>query len=131
MKNKSHFLVVLVLLTAVAVACNWSTANMSELKRSKDAEGRQATTSFKAGETIHEDASIANNPGEVTVNFRLVDDDAPGETIKGSEISVDIEKDAAVKYTLPIPEGAPRANLPYSQICMTKPANERTENQPQ
>jgi hypothetical protein len=106
----SVFLVTLALFLAT-VACNWSTANLSSFATSKDKDGKQATTSFKAGDTIYATAQVSNNGGKVKVNLSVVAEDAKGlkkgETLKGSEVSLDIEGDQSAKYNLPLPEGFP------------------------
>lgn len=98
-------------LILATMACNWSTANLSSLVTSKDKEGKQATTSFKAGETIYATALVSNNGGKVKVNMYVVVEDAKdlkkGETLKGSEVSLDIDGDASANYNLPLPEEFP------------------------
>lgn len=104
----SVFCVTVALLLATT-ACNWSTANLSSFATSKDKDGKQATTTFKAGETIYATAQVSNNMGKVKVNLYLVVEDAKdlkkGETLKGSEVSLDIDGDRSANYNLPLPEG--------------------------
>lgn len=106
----SVFCVTVALLLAT-MACNWSTANLSSFATSKDKDGKQATTTFKAGETIYATAQVSNNGGKVKVNLSVVAEDAKGmkkgETLKGSEVSLDIDGDQSAKYNLPLPEGFP------------------------
>jgi len=94
----------------ILLACNASTANMSSFKTAKDKEGKDETTSFKTGDTIHGFAVISNNPGKVKVKFSLVVDDADGmkagDIVKGSDVSVDLDGSGTATYTLPIPETA-------------------------
>ena len=102
---------VFALLAFIALGCNFSTANMSSLKLSKDAGGSQEASSFTAGDTIYANATISNNPGKVSVKFKLTAETAEGmtsgEVVKGSEVSVELNSDGVAKYQIPVPEGAP------------------------
>ncbi len=97
------------ILLFVTIGCNFSTANMSSLNTSKDAEGKEIASEFKSGDTLYANAKIGNNPGKVKVKYYLVADDVKGltkgETLKGSDVSVDIEKDGVAKYNVPVAPG--------------------------
>lgn len=101
MKNLKLFSVAALFAFAVLVmqGCSFSTANMSSLTTSKDKDGKEATTSYKAGDTIYAKATIANNPGKVKVKYSLMD--PSGKVMSGSEVSVDIDGDGFASYTLP------------------------------
>jgi hypothetical protein len=88
-----------------AMGCNVSTANLSSLKTSKDKDGKEETTSYKVGDTIYAKAAVSNNPGKVKVKISLAD--PKGETLKGSEVNVDLDGDGAASYSLPTGEGMP------------------------
>ncbi|MEP6848225.1 MAG: hypothetical protein ABI999_05165 [Acidobacteriota bacterium] len=110
MKNKFFFLLLLAAAALAVSSCSFSTANMSSFKTSKDADGKQDASSFKAGETIYANAVIANAPGKVTVKMYLTpDSDGPGtkkgEALPGSEVKVDLPGSGTAKYSLPIPTG--------------------------
>lgn len=106
MKKFKAFSIITVFALAILVmqGCSFSTANLSSLETFKDEGGKDKTTSYKAGDTIYGKATVANNPGKVKVNFSLAD--PKGETIKGSEVSLDIDRDGWATYSMPIPEGA-------------------------
>jgi hypothetical protein len=87
------------------LACNASTANMSSLKTSSDKEGKSEATKFKVGDTIYGAATISNNPGKVKVKLYLVD--PKGETLKGTDVSVDLDGDGIARYNLALPDGMP------------------------
>jgi YbbR domain-containing protein len=87
------------------LACNASTANMSSLKTSTDKEGKSETSKFKNGDTLYGAATISNNPGKVKVKLYLVD--SKGETLKGSEVTVDIPGDGVASYNVPVSEAFP------------------------
>ena len=111
MKNLKSFAIVSVfaVLMVVVQACNFSTANMSSLTTSKDKEGKQTASSFSAGDTLYARAAISNNPGKVKVKFYLVADDVKGmtkgETLKGSNVSADVDGDGAGLYNVPVSAG--------------------------
>lgn len=91
----------------LAAGCSFSTANLSSLTTSTDKDGKNAATSFKTGDTIYAKAEISNNPGKVKVKYALTAEDVKGmtkgETLKGSEISVDLEGATNVaSYNLPV-----------------------------
>ena len=86
----------------VMQGCSFSTANLSSLETFKDKDGKDKTTSFKAGDTIYGKATISNNPGKVKVNFSLAD--PKGKAISGANVSVDLDKNMNVAtYSPPIP----------------------------
>jgi hypothetical protein len=95
----------------IAAGCSFSTANLGDLKTSSDKEGKNASSSFKTGETIYGIVPVKNNPGKVKVKFALAAEDAKGmtkgETIKGTDATVEVDGDANATYSLAIPSGAP------------------------
>lgn len=110
MKNKFTLLIALTALASIALACSFSTANMSSFKTSKDKDGKQEATTFKAGDTIYANAVISNAGSKTTTRFYLVADaDGPGvkkgETVKGTEVKVDLPSAGTAQYSLPIPAG--------------------------
>ncbi|MET0753827.1 MAG: hypothetical protein ABWZ66_10660 [Pyrinomonadaceae bacterium] len=107
MKKSATFSVVSIaaLFILIALGCNVSTANLSSLKTSKDKDGKEETTSFHVGDTIYAKAAVSNNPGKVKVKISLAD--PKGETLKGSEVDLNIDGDASANYSLPTGEGMP------------------------
>ena len=90
-------------------ACNVSTANMSSLKTSKDEAGKTEATSFTTGDTFYANAQISNNPGKVKVKFSLTAEEVKGmtkgETLKGSEVTVEVPGDGTAKFNAPVSAG--------------------------
>lgn len=105
MKNRINLFAAAAIVAAMTVACSFSTANMSSFAASKDKEGKQAATTFKAGETLYANAVISNSPGKTTTKIYLQDD--KGKTMPGSEVSVDLSADGTAKYSLPLPMNFP------------------------
>ncbi len=95
---------VVIIMTA-AWACSTSTANISSVKTGKDKDVTQSASTFKAGDTIYANASVANNPGKVTVKMYITVDDAPGmtkgSTISNSEVTMPVDGDGTVRYNYP------------------------------
>jgi len=107
MKKLGRFSIVSIfaLLIITAFGCNVSTANLSSLKTSKDKDGKEETSSYKIGDVIYAKAIVSNNPGKVKVKLSLAD--PKGETLKGSEVSLDIDGDGSANYNLPTGEALP------------------------
>lgn len=103
MKNLKVFSIAAIFALALFTlqACNFSTANLSSLKTSKDKDGKEETTGFKGGETIFAKAAISNNSGKVKVKFSLTD--PKGQAVSGADVSVDIDGDGNANYSLPTP----------------------------
>ena len=102
------------LLALVLVAmqgCSFSTANMSSLKTATDKEGKKEASSFKAGDTLYGLADISNNPGKVKVKFALVAEDVKGmtkgETLKGSDVTYDMDGSGVAIFSVPVAGGFP------------------------
>lgn len=85
---------------AVALACNWSTANLSSFKIAKDEAGKNEASQFGPGEKVYAVAEVSNNPGKVKVKFRLLYDDVEGE--KSGELVQGAEKDFDVDGSRPL-----------------------------
>ena len=95
-------------LVFVALACNFSasTANISDLKVSKDKAAAQPTSSFAARDTVYAVATISNAPGAVKVKGRLAIVDVAGETagpIPGLETTLDLPGSGTATFTFTPP----------------------------
>ncbi|GEM_PF-5086370 len=119
MKDNLTGFLSLCLIVVAALACDnpfITTANISSLKTGKDAndsgEIKQETSDFKSCDTVYAVAQISNNGGKVKVKFETFIDDArgrePGETIKGSQINLEVDGDRPAIYNLPVPESFPK-----------------------
>jgi hypothetical protein len=113
MKKIVIFLIAGLLLASVVIfqGCSFSTANLSSLRTSKDKEGKSESTKFEAGDTLYGSAAVSNNPGKVKVKLYLTVDDVhgltKGDTLKGSDVSVDVDGDGAAAYSVPVSAGFP------------------------
>jgi hypothetical protein len=106
-KSRWNLALGLALMVAVALACNWSTANISSLKISKDEKASTEVSDFKPGEKIYAVAQISNNPGKQKVKFRVLYDDVKGqksgEMLPNGETTLDVDGDRQAYLALPLP----------------------------
>lgn len=126
--NKLRFLSgagMLALVVFLIQACSFSTANMSSLTTSKDKEGKESTTSFKAGDTIYAKATISNNGGKVKVKFSLMD--PSGKAMSGADVAVDIDGDGFATFTLPTPPTLAAGSYKLNADMMNE-AGEKKDN---
>src|SRR6185503_7920393 len=91
-----------------ALACNFSasTANISDLKVSKDKAATQPTSSFAASDTVYAVATISNAPGAVKVKGRLVFDEVEGAEsgpVPGAETTVELPGSGTATFTFTPP----------------------------
>jgi len=104
MRNSLYvsFILALAVMT-IASACSASSANLASVKTGKDKDVTQLSSDFKAGDTIYANASVANNPGKVTVKIYITVDEAPGmtkgTTVPNSEVSMLVDGDGTVRYS--------------------------------
>lgn len=109
--NKFSLFTPAAILILAVIGCNMSTANMSSLTTSKDKEGKTAATTFSNGDTIFAAAAVSNNPGKVKVKTSLIAEDAEGlnkgETLNGSDVTLELDGDGVSNYSLPVTESVP------------------------
>jgi hypothetical protein len=121
------------LLVLVAVACNFSasTANISDLKLSKDEAGKQATSSFAPADTIYAVATISNAPGAVKVKGRLAIEDVEGEDkgpIPGLEKTLDLAGSGTATYTFTPPTaGFPKGKYKVEVFMLNEAGEQKDE----
>jgi hypothetical protein len=75
LSSASAFMVLL----AVLLACNYSTAHLSSLKIGKDRTVTNESSTFASTDPIYAVATVSNAPGKVQVKGQLVVEDVPGE----------------------------------------------------
>jgi hypothetical protein len=95
-------------LVFAALACSFSasTANISDLKVSKDEAAARQTTSFAPTDTIYAVATVSNAPGAVKVTGRLAIEDVEGEQsgpIPGLEKTLDLPGSTTATFTFTPP----------------------------
>jgi hypothetical protein len=95
-------------LVFAALACNFSasTANISDLKVSKDKAATRPTSSFAASDTVYAVATISNAPGAVKVKGRLVFDEVKGVEsgpVPGAETTIELPSSGTATFTFTPP----------------------------
>jgi len=95
-------------LVFAALACSFSasTANISDLKVSKDKAATQPTSSFAARDTVYAVATISNAPGAVKVKGRLAFDEVEGAEsgpVPGAETTIDLPGSGTATFTFTPP----------------------------
>lgn len=107
MKSKYIFVISAAFAAIFAIACSFSTASLSDLTVSKDKDGKQAASTFKAGDTIYARATVSGSMSKHTVKYKVIADDVAGmkkgDTVKGSETAIVLESSGVAILTLPVP----------------------------
>ena len=119
-------------LVFAALACNFSasTANISDLKVSKDKAATQPTSSFAATDTIYAVATISNAPGAVKVTGRLVIEDVEGETagpIPGLEKTLDMPGSGTATFNFTPPQSGFPAGKYKVEVLMLNEQGEQKD----
>lgn len=106
-KSRWNLALGLAFMMAVALACNYSTANISSLKISKDEKATTEASDFKPGDKVYAVAQISNNPGKQKVKFRVLYDDVKGqksgEMLPGAEKTLEADGDKAATFWIELP----------------------------
>jgi hypothetical protein len=120
-------------LVFAALACNFSasTANISDLKLSKDKAAAQTTNSFAATDTIYAVATISNAPGAVKVKGRLAFEDVEGEQagpIPGLETTLDLPGSGTATYTFTPPaSGFPKGKYKVEVFMLNENGEQKDQ----
>ncbi|MBV8856946.1 MAG: hypothetical protein JOZ02_08460 [Acidobacteria bacterium] len=120
-------------LVFAALACNFSasTANISDLKLSKDKAATQTTNSFAATETVYAVATISNAPGAVKVKGRLSIEDVEGEQagpVPGLETTLDLPGSGTATYTFSPPSsGFPKGKYKVEVFMLNENGEQKDQ----
>jgi len=121
-KSKLNLVICGIFLVAAAVACSFSTANLSSLKVGKDKAVSSETSTFAPNDTVYALGTVSNAPGKVKVKGLLAFDDVPGQTagpIPGLEKTLDLEGSGTATYTFtPPPDGWPKGKYKIEVTLM-------------
>ncbi len=106
-KSRWNLLLVAGIVSAIAIACNWSTAKIGSLKTAKDEAGKEETSKFGPGDKVYIIADVANNPGKVSVKFRVLYDDVKGQKsgdlVQNAEKTLEFEGSRPAIFWLTLP----------------------------
>ncbi|HYX28289.1 MAG TPA: hypothetical protein VE863_06960 [Pyrinomonadaceae bacterium] len=109
--SKINFVVSFAILVVVAVACSFSTANISSVKIGKDKTVSTEASTFGPNDTVYAVGTVANAPGAVKVKGLLAVEDVAGQKpgpISGLEKTLDLPGSGTATYTFtPPPDGWP------------------------
>ena len=108
MKTKFNLIITLSILLSVVLACEFTTANLSDITFSEDETGSKNFISAKQNEKIYALSSINNTKGKHTIRWKVTD--SHGEEIKLPENEAVIEGARKIWLTLTLkpevfPEG--------------------------
>lgn len=130
-KSRWNLALGLALMAAVALACNWSTANIGSLKISKDEKASTEASDFKPGEKVYAVAQISNNPGKQKVKYRVLYDDVKGqksgELLSGSENTLDIDGDKAATFWITLPSSGFQNGRYKVEVTMSNEQGEQKD----
>jgi hypothetical protein len=74
-----RLLLPLALIVGFGLACNFSTANIKDLKISKDDAGKDEVSKVNPGDKFYMVTNISNNPGKVKIKYKITFDDVKGQ----------------------------------------------------
>ena len=108
MKNKLTIIFTLSILLTVGLACEFSTANLADIKFSDDEKSNKTFTSANQGDKIYAISAIKNTSGKHTVRWKVTDSD--GKEIELPTNEMKTEGDRGIWLTLTLkpeifPEG--------------------------
>lgn len=95
MTHKFNSLFVLGIFLLFAMACSFSTANLSELKFGKDKDATGAGTTFNPTDEIFAVTAVNNASGQHKVKFRLLFDKVEGA--QSGTVAYKVEKETTVE----------------------------------
>jgi hypothetical protein len=105
--NRWNLTLALGLMLTAALACSFTTANVSKMKLGKDKDVKTESSSFGPNDTIYGIVTVSNTSTKHKVKTRLLFDDVKGQesgkTFPGTDVSgvVDGAKDVPITFTPP------------------------------
>lgn len=106
-----RLLLPLALIVGFGLACNFSTANIKDIKFAKDQDGKESMSKVGPGEVIYAVSEVANNPGKVKVKWKVMYDDVKGkksgdavtefDAVNGKVLDIDHDRPVYLKLTFP------------------------------
>jgi hypothetical protein len=132
--RKKHFVLgLIVLAAAVSASCSFTTANISELKLSKDKEGKTATTDFSPRDEIYALATVSNVPSKVTLKFRLITEKVEGQPenqpVAKFDTSIEMPRDGIGTYSLSPPTAGWPAGKYRIEVTMHIESGEQKDSE--
>lgn len=121
----------LVLLVTVACKFSFTTANISELKISKEKSAGSTTSSFNASDTVYVVADVSNAPSKTKLKARLLFDNVQGQTsgaaVPGAETTIEMPGSGSGTFTF-TPPGSGWPNGSYKvEVSLLNEDNEQKD----
>lgn len=126
MKKIINLSFALVILLAVGLACEFTTANLSEITFSEDETGSKNFISSKQSEKIYALSSINNTKGKHIIRWKVTD--SKGEEIKLPENEAKIEGARKIWLTLTLkPEVFPEGKYNFQVTLINEKGDKEIE----
>ncbi len=111
-KNLFSFLIALTALMIVVIGCDMGPSRIDSLKTSKDKDGKESSTTFKNDEPITAIAKLTSFSGKAKVKgYMTAEEDMDGlkkgQTIEGTEKTIEINDDEVAQFTFSLGENFP------------------------
>lgn len=131
-KSSINMVLALGFLLAVAMACNFTTANISSVKVAKDKAASQESTTFDANSPVYVVAIISNSPGKVkvkgVVEFEDVEGQKPGPVPGLENTTVDLDGSGTATFTFtPHSDGWPKGKYKVNIILTTDSGEQKDQ----
>lgn len=129
--NRLNLMLGLAVFVVAALACSYSSANLSSLKVGKDRAVAQEVTSFSPGDTIYGVAEVSNAPGKVKVTGRLHSEGIEGVEngpLPGLEKTLDLPGSGTATYTFtPPPSGWPPGKYKLEALMLNEDGEQKDQ----
>ena len=105
MKKTLNLILVLGILLAIGLACNFTTANLSDITFAKDQDGDKTIESIGQGGKFFALTSLNNASGKHKVKWEVLD--KSGEEIELPENEIEVDGSRKLWLTLTVPQNSP------------------------
>lgn len=116
MKKIFNLTLVLGTLLAVGLACNFTTANLSDITFAKDQDGDKTIKSIEQGEKFFALTSLNNASGKHKVKWEVLD--KSGEEIELPENEIEVDGSRKLWLTLTVPQNASAGKYKFKVILL-------------
>ena len=128
--NRLNSLLAIGVLAVVALACSFTTANISSVTLSKSTNASQQTTSFSPNDTVYAIASVGGAGGRHKVKGRVLIGNVQGYTsgqgIPGLEAEVELPGSGTATFNFSTPRGWPNGTYRI-EVTLLNDRNEQVD----
>lgn len=129
MKKTLNLVLVLSILLAIGLACEATTANLSEITFATDKEGENEVKSAKVGETTYAIASLNNAGDSYKLLWKTYVKDVPGQKpgMEIKQLATELDAPGSLKttYALDLPETFPNGKYKIELTLINKVAERK------